>query len=93
MQDCPSEWLSGKESACQCRIPDLGRSHMPWSSKARAPQLLKPMHLEPMLCNKGSHCNEKPMSHSWRVGPAHCNKRKKARTAMKTQHSQKLINQ
>ena len=24
------------------------------------PQLLKPMHLEPMLCNKRSHCNEKP---------------------------------
>ena len=31
-------------------------SHNYW---ARAPQLLKPMHLEPMLCNKRSHCNEK----------------------------------
>ena len=31
---------------------------------ACAPQLLKPTHLEPVLCNNRSHCNEKP---------AHCN--------------------
>ena len=31
---------------------------------ARVPQLLKPAHLEPVLCNKRSHCNEKPV---------HCN--------------------
>ena len=36
-------------------------SHNYW---ARVPQLLKPMRLEPVLCNKRSHCNEKP---------AHCN--------------------
>ena len=52
--------------------PGPGRSHMPWSSKACAPQLLglrsraqesqllKPTHLEPVLCNKRSHRNEKP---------------------------------
>ena len=28
---------------------------------ARVPRLLKPTSLEPMLCNKRSHCNEKPM--------------------------------
>ena len=28
------------------------------------PQLLKPVHLEPVLCNKKSHCNEKPAHHS-----------------------------
>ena len=52
-------------------------------------QLLKPAHLEPVLCNKRSHCNEKPV---------HCNKeklplattRESPRTATKTQHSQKL---
>ena len=38
-------WRSGWESACQCRAhdgssPGLGRSHMPWSSWAREPQLL-----------------------------------------------------
>ena len=49
-----------------------GRSHMPRSNKARAPQLLslhsrarepqllKPAHLEPVLRNKRSHRNEKP---------------------------------
>ena len=36
-------------------------SHNYW---ARVPQLLKPVHLEPMLRNKRSHRNEKP---------AHCN--------------------
>ena len=41
-------------------IPGLGRSHMPWSNWARAPQLLKPAHLEPVLCNKRGHRNEKP---------------------------------
>ena len=33
-------------------------SHNYW---ARVPQLLKPACLEPMLCNKRSHHNEKPM--------------------------------
>ena len=27
-------------------------------------QLLKPMHLEPVLCNKRSHRNEKPAHHN-----------------------------
>ena len=52
--------------------PGPGRSHMPQSSQAHAPQLLS-LHstareqriLKPMLCNKRSHCNKKP---------AHCNK-------------------
>ena len=44
--------------------PGPGRSHMPRSSEARAPQLLKPVHIEPVLCNKRSHLNEKPV---------HCN--------------------
>ena len=33
-------------------------SHSYW---AYVPQLLKPMHLEPMLRNKRSHRNEKPV--------------------------------
>ncbi|KAJ8779787.1 hypothetical protein J1605_012274 [Eschrichtius robustus] len=33
--------------------------------RAQVPQLLKPAHLEPMLHNKRSHHNEKPV---------HCNK-------------------
>ena len=51
--------------------PGPGRSHMPRSNQARAPQLLslrsrahepqllKPMRLEPMLRNKRSHRSEK----------------------------------
>ena len=58
-------------------IPGLGRSHMLWSNKARAPQLLnlcsrarkpqllKPARLEPVLRNKRNHRNEKHV---------HCNK-------------------
>ena len=30
-------------------------------SRAREPQLLKPVGLEPVLRNKGSHHNEKPV--------------------------------
>ena len=37
-----------------------GRSYVPRSNKARAPQLLKPTRLEPVLRNKRSHHNEKP---------------------------------
>ena len=46
--------------------PGLGKSHTPRATKpmchnywAHVPQLLKPAHLEPMLRNKRSHCNEK----------------------------------
>ena len=45
---------------------------------AHVPQLLKPAHLEPMLCNKRSHRNEKPTHHEAhapqrRVAPTHRN--------------------
>ena len=48
---CHNYWACALEPA----------SHNYW---AHAPQLLKPVHLEPVLRNKRSHCNEKP---------AHCN--------------------
>ena len=32
--------------------------------------------LEPVLCNKRSHCNEKPVQHNKEQAPAHCNYRK-----------------
>ena len=53
-------------------IPGPGKSHKPQNNKAGAPQLLslcsgdqepqllKSVHLEPVLYNKRSHCNEKP---------------------------------
>ena len=52
-------------------IPDPGRSHVPWnnwahtaqllspSSRACQPQLLKSVHLEPVLHSKGGHGREK----------------------------------
>ena len=40
-------------------IPGTGRSHMPQSNWAPAPQLLRPACLEPVLHNKRSHRNEK----------------------------------
>ena len=52
--------------------PGPGKSHMPQSNEAHAPQLLslssrahvpqllKPACLEPVLCSKRSHSSEKP---------------------------------
>ena len=57
-------------------IPGLGRFHMPEGNEAHGLQLLspsswvcelqllKPLCLEPMLCNKRSHHNEKSMRHN-----------------------------
>ena len=47
-------------------IPGPGRSNMPRGNYAHAPQVLSPHAttteaLEPMLHNKRSQCNEKPM--------------------------------
>ena len=44
-------------------IPSLGRSHMPRSNQACAPQLLKSAFLEPAFCNERSCCNEKARYH------------------------------
>ena len=44
--------------------------------------------LKPMLCNKRSHHNEKPVHHNQRVAPA-LNNQRKAFAATKTQQSQK----
>ena len=65
--------------------PGLGRSHMPRSNEAsapqllslrsrdREPQLLKHARLEPVLLNKRSHRNEKPARRKQRK-PARSNK-------------------
>ena len=45
-------------------IPGLRKFHTPLATKAHEPQLLKPMCLEPVLHNKRSHGNEKPVHHS-----------------------------
>ena len=58
-------------------IPAPGRSYMLWSNKAHVPQPLSLCSgaqepqllctLEPELCNKRRHCNEKPVHHNYRV--------------------------
>ena len=62
--------------------PGLGRSHMPWSNEACAPQnwacALKPGNhnywslqaWEPILCSKRSHCNQKP-THTLQLESSH----------------------
>ena len=63
--------LVWEDPTCRGATKPLGRnywacalehtSHNYW---ARVPQLLKPARLEPMLCNKRSHRNEKPAHHN-----------------------------
>ena len=77
-----------------------GRSHMPWSKWARAPQLLirhsgahvsqllKPVRLDPVLLSKRSHRNEKPVHHNEEEPPIPRTKESPC-AAMKTQCSQK----
>ena len=60
-------------------------SHNYW---ARVPQLLKPMRQEPVLCNKRSHHDEKPMHHNKEEPPLAAT-RESLRAATKTQCSQK----
>ena len=55
-------------------IPGPGRFHLPWSSLSL--QLLKPVHLEPVLCIKRSRRNEKLAQGSWRAASAHRRQRK-----------------
>ena len=52
------------------------------------PQLLKPTCLEPVLCSKRSHCNEKP-EHRNEEWPPHTTTRESLHTATNTQQSQK----
>ena len=79
-------------------IPDLGGSHMPRSKYARGPQLLslrsrvwepqllKPSRLQPVLHNKRSRCNEKPV-HALKSSPCSpqlekaCTQQRRARTS------------
>ena len=73
--------LIWEDSMCLGQLKPVGHNY--WNLRALEPacrscwagvlELLKPVHLEPVLCNKRSHCNEKPMHHSDRVAPSRCN--------------------
>ena len=56
---------------------------------ALVPQILKPTCLEPMLRNKRSHLNEKPVHCKEEYPPTLATTRESPRTTMKTQLSQK----
>ena len=93
-------WYSGKDATCQCRVHGFN----PWSGKiphaagqlspcattikANMLQLLKPMHQEPLLCSRRSHCNEKPM-HCVYSSP-HSPQLEKDHVTIMTQHSRKI---
>ena len=68
-----------------CRGATKPMCHNCW---AHVPQLLKPAPLEPMLCNKRSHHNEKPAHHNKESTPLAAT-RESPCTATKTQRSQK----
>ena len=97
--------LMVKKPLCNARdtssIPDPGRSHMPRSKWAHAPQLLslcskaqelellRPMYPEPTLPNKRSHCNEKLVNWN-QEEPLRAASRESLRAATKTQHNQNI---
>ena len=63
-------WCSDEEPTCQCR----GYGLDPWSRKIPHVKVTKPVchdyracALEPLLCNKRSHHNEKPIHGNWRA--------------------------
>ena len=72
-----------------------GHDFNPWSRKiphaSELPSPCAPNYwacaLEPMFCNKRSHCSEKPMPHKYMVAPP-APTRESPGIAMKTQHSQ-----
>lgn len=64
-----------------CALEPMSRSH--WVCELQLPRLV---HLEPMLCIRRSHCNEKPQRCNQRAA---LRKQRKARAAMKTQHRHK----
>ena len=67
-------------------VSGLGRSHVPGSNEAHVPQLPSPHTPKPVLCNKRSHCSEKPM-HRNKENPLTATT-ESPRAAMKTQPSQ-----
>ena len=85
-------WLSGWESACQCR----GHGFDPWSGKIphAAEQMgpwattTEPARLEPVLHNKRGRDSERP-AHRDEEWPPLATTRESPHTETKTQHSQK----
>ena len=67
MQGTRVQALVWEDPTCREEIKPVRHNYWAWALEpvscnygAHMPQLLKPMRLEPVLCNKRSHCNEKP---------------------------------
>ena len=71
--------------------PGLGRSHMPRSNWARAPQLLSLRRLEPVLRNGRGRDSERP-KHRDEEWPPLAATGESPSTETKTQHSQNKLN-
>lgn len=95
----PRETLNNvtRAPACQCgntvRSLSLGRSHIPWSNQAHAPQLLSPRAAAPEACAHqslrsatGAARTGKPVNRNSIAAPTRHNWRQ-AGTAVKTQHT------
>ena len=53
-----------EDSTCRGTSKPVCHSYVSLRSRAQELQLLKPACLEPVLCNKRSHCSEKPAHHN-----------------------------
>ena len=71
MQGALVRSLAWEDSTCHRTAKPVHHSY--W---ARVLQLLKTTCLQPVLSDKGSRCNEKPMRCNYRIAPALQNKRK-----------------
>jgi len=66
------------------------RFHVPWSNQAHEPRERSLRPPEPVLCNKRSHCDERPAHLNQKAAPAHRHQRKLLHNP-KTQRSRALI--
>ena len=74
--------LLGEDPTCHGATKPVHHNYWP-----HAPELLKPARLEPVVRNKRSHHNEKPVHHNEEWPPLAAT-RESPRTATKTQHGQ-----
>ena len=71
MQGTRVRALVREDPTCRGATKPMHHNYWAWplepvnhNDRAHAPQLLKPVRLEPVLCNKRSHRNEKPVHHN-----------------------------
>ena len=74
---CKGHWFSPWPG----KIPHvMGQPSLCTTTIESTPQLLKPLHLEPVLYNKRSHHSEMSSHHNLRVAPAGHNQREPAQS-------------